>query len=295
MSINKCVVTKGFYEGKELRLLVSYDEKDNPVDVINLDNTLVGTVCLATVEKVLKDIDACILKLSNGEKGFIENRKLNPEDFVERHSENKLVCQSDKFYVAITQDKKDSKPCSCKFVSNPNKYLEKADFIDYYLSQFADDGCLLLTDLEDVVSKHSNSRLYEDQDLTLWNLYDFTKILKRITSKMVHLKNGGNLVIEKTEALTVIDVNSSKNGGKGSFYDTNIQALEEVAREIRLRSISGIIIIDLLKVSREEQKELIKIFKDFSKDDISSVSVHGITNLGLLEVTRSRMLAPFNI
>jgi len=82
MSIKKCVITKGIYENEELRLLVSFDEKDNAVDLINIDNTRVGLTCEATVEKVLKDIDSCILKLSIGEKGFIENRKLNPEEYI---------------------------------------------------------------------------------------------------------------------------------------------------------------------------------------------------------------------
>ncbi|MBR4708028.1 MAG: hypothetical protein IKP29_08235, partial [Pseudobutyrivibrio sp.] len=80
MSIKKCVITKGVYNDKELRLLVSFDEDDKPVVLINLDITKIGIHCEATVEKVLSDIDACILKLSTGDKGFIEIKKLSPEN-----------------------------------------------------------------------------------------------------------------------------------------------------------------------------------------------------------------------
>ena len=116
MTIKKLVITKGTYLDRELRLLVSFDENDNVLDVFNIDLTKVGIKCKATVEKVLKDIDACILKLSTGDKGFIENKKLKPEAFLLRHSEKKLVCQGDEFYIQISQDRTNSKPYSCNFL-----------------------------------------------------------------------------------------------------------------------------------------------------------------------------------
>ena len=100
------------------------------------------------------------------------------------------------------------------------------------------------------------------------------------------------MVIEPTEALTVIDVNTSKNYGKSTAFDTNIEALKEIAKQVRLRSISGIIIIDLLKVSKEKQVELMEFAKQAFSNDYSQVTIHGFTNLGLLEITRSRIFAP---
>lgn len=295
MSIKKIVITKGIYKEKELRLLVSFDEKDKPLDIINLDVTKVGTVCEATVEKVLNDIDASILKLSTGDKGFIENIKLKPEFFTVRHSEKKLVCQEDKFWVEISQDKKGSKPFSCKFIEKINEDNTSKDFIDYFFSKYASPDCDIISDVAEVIKKNLNVRPYVDEEYSLWNLYGFTKLLDSVTSKIVYLKNGGNIVIEQTEALTVVDVNSAKNGGKATFMETNIQAIDALVSQLRLRSLSGIIIVDLLKVSKDEEAELREYFKELCKDDISSMTGHGFTNLGLFEITRSRIFSPFNI
>ena len=291
MSIKKLVITKGTYLDRELRLLVSFDENDKPLDVINLDITKVGTVCEAAVEKVLNDIDACILKLSTGDKGFIENRKLKPEFFIERHSEKKKVCQADKFWVQISQDRKGVKPFSCNFIKD-NPTSDYRDFIDFFIEKFADKDCEIVSDLDEIISKNLNVRAYTDESFSLWQLFDLTKLLDNVTLKVAYIKNGGNIVIEPTEAMTIIDVNSGKNGGKVSPMETNRQALEEIAAQLRLRSISGIIIIDLLKVSNKEEDKLIEIAKDAFKDDYSNVTIHGFTNLGLMEITRSRLFSP---
>ncbi len=294
--IKKVIVTKGIYNGTELKLFVSLDDKDKALDIINLDNTKIGTICEAVVEKVLPDIEACILKLSTGDKGFIEIKKLKPEFYLERHSEKKIVCQGDSFLVQISQDKKGSKPYSCNFLSDKDVDTDY-DFIDYYINHFVnnDNNYEIVSDLPEVISKSLSVRAYNDDSYSLWQLYDFTKLLDNITSKIVYLKNGGNIIIEQTEALTVIDVNSGKNNGKGFTLETNMQALEELSRQIRLRSISGIIIVDLLKMSKENEQKLTLFFKSLSNEDYSSVNVHGFTNLGLLEITRSRIFAPLTI
>ena len=77
--------------------------------------------------------------------------------------------------------------------------------------------------------------------------------------------------------------------------ETNLEAMEEIARQLRLRSISGIIIVDLLKVSNTEEKEIISLAKNIFKSDISLVNIHGFSNLGLLEITRSRCISNFTI
>ena len=292
MSIKKIIVTKGIYQDKELRLLVSFDENDKPLDLINLDVTKNGEIHEAAVEKVLNDIDACIVKLDNGDKGFIENRKLKPDCFLVRHSEKKLVCQADKFYVQISQDRKGVKPYSCNFICSISENMKGYGFLNYYVDRIANDKCEIISDLSDFLDNDLNVRYYEDDNISLWNLYGMVSTLDKATSKIVHLKSGANIVIEPTEALTVIDVNTSKNYGKSTAFDTNIEALKEIAKQVRLRSISGIIIIDLLKVSKEKQVELMEFAKQAFSNDYSQVTIHGFTNLGLLEITRSRIFAP---
>ena len=154
MAVNKVVITQGKYNDIEVKLLVSFDANENPVDVINLDKTRIGTVCKGTVEKVLNDIDSCILKLSIGEKGFIENRKLNPEKYIVRHSEKKKVCQGDVFNVVISQDKKGSKPFSCRFVPDVSDEHLNRGFIDYYVSEYAASDYEIVSDLPEVIEKN---------------------------------------------------------------------------------------------------------------------------------------------
>ena len=292
MSVKKIIITSGIYQDKELRLLVSFDEYDKPLDLINPDVTKVGEVHLATVEKVLSDIDACIVKLDSGNKGFIENRKLKPESFVTRHSDKKLVCQADQFYVQISQDRKGVKPYSCNFIVEITDENKNYNFINYYLDNYAPKDTEVITDSIDLAN-NCDARIYEDENISLWNVYGLTSLLDRATSKIVHLKSGANIIIEPTEAMIIIDVNSSKNYGKSTAMETNQEALEEIARQLRLRSISGIIIVDLLKVSKVEEEQLIALAKDAFKNDISIVNIHGFTNLGLLEITRSRCFSPF--
>ena len=241
----------------------------------------------------LTDIDACILKLSTGDKGFIENKKLKPELFNERHSEKKLVCQGDRFYVQISQDRKGVKPYSCDFIDRVENDLENNTFLKYYIENYACDDCEIITDLAEVMNSDLDARYYNTSDLFLWSLYGLTGILDKVTSKIIHLKSGANIVIEPTEALTVIDVNTAKSYGKSNALDTNIVALTEIVKQVRLRSISGIIIIDLLKVTKKEEAELIELAKHLFASDISQINVHGFSNLGLLEITRSRIFAPF--
>ena len=295
MSIKKIIITKGIYSDRELRLLVSFDENDCPVDIINLDITKVGEIHLASVEKVLHDIGACILKLDSDDKAFIENKKLMPEYYVVSHSDKKLVCQGDKFYVQISQDRKGVKPYSCNFIESDSEDVCKMSFINYYLDKYCDDQVEIISDLEDIAAFGIEYRFYSDEDISLWKLYGLTKILDNISSKICHLKSGGNIVIEPTEALTVIDVNSGKNYGKQTFMQVNYEAIETAFKEIRLRSLSGIILIDLLKMSKAEEDEILAAAKSLAKDDISCVNIHGFSNLGLLEITRSRIFSPFII
>jgi ribonuclease G len=128
------------------------------------------------------------------------------------------------------------------------------------------------------------------------NLFDIarinTQVLKAL-DRRVWLESGGNLVFDPCEAMTVIDVNTAKFTGKTTLADTvlqtNLEACEEIARQVRLRNISGIIIIDMIDmVSREHHHAVLETLnKAFASDRVKTV-VHGFTSLGLVEMTRKR-------
>lgn len=131
-------------------------------------------------------------------------------------------------------------------------------------------------------------------DRNLSQNYNIDKILRQIKQKKIWLKCGGFIIIEKTEALTVIDVNSGKYVGKNNLsetiYKVNKEASEEIAKQIRLRDISGIIVVDYIDMNNDEDKDKIRnILIQEMKKDRSRVEIYDFTKLNLLEITRKKM------
>lgn len=119
--------------------------------------------------------------------------------------------------------------------------------------------------------------------------------LEKAIKKVVWLENGGYLVIEETEACTVIDVNTGKFVGKGkkaeTLFQTNLLAAKEVAHQLQLRNIGGIVLVDFINMDqRQHQKEVIEIMKQETAMDEMRVQVLGFTELGILELTRKRAM-----
>lgn len=144
----------------------------------------------------------------------------------------------------------------------------------------------------------SKLTLYQEPMISMKNLYSIeTKLLKAL-QKRVWLKSGGYLVIEPTEALTVIDVNTGKaiKGRKKeqeTFYKINMEAAKEIAKQIRLRNMSGIILIDFIDLEEQEKRQnLMDYLKGlFAKDPVKTALID-MTKLNLVEVTRKKVRKP---
>ena len=151
---------------------------------------------------------------------------------------------------------------------------------EYFLTEFPEKVKLL--------------RLYENPDFPLCKLYSTETALEKALKEFVWLKNGGYLIIQPTEALTVIDVNSGKMAVKSKnsagAMKVNMEAAQEAAKQIRLRNLSGIIIVDFVNLeSKEDTGILLKEFRNFlSKDPIPTTLVD-MTMLGLVEITRKKV------
>lgn len=155
----------------------------------------------------------------------------------------------------------------------------------------------IITDYLDIyesllnVAGKERLELYCDDSYPLSALHSLSKQLDEACSKKVWLKSGGYLVIERTEALTVIDVNSGKFSDKKTpeeaHLKVNLEAALESARQIRLRNLSGIIIIDFINLSVEENnQQLLQTFRQYLKKDPVKTDLIDMTPLGLVEVTR---------
>ena len=141
--------------------------------------------------------------------------------------------------------------------------------------------------------------LYDNPSFPLDKLYSTQTALDKALMERAWLKTGGYLIIQPTEALTVIDVNSGKNTSKSDSEDgamkVNLEAAREAARQIRLRNLSGIIIVDFINLKRDENTQrLLHEFRYYlSKDPIQTTLVD-MTTLGLVEVTRKKVRRPLH-
>jgi ribonuclease G len=132
---------------------------------------------------------------------------------------------------------------------------------------------------------------YEEGDL--FDKYSLDKDIRRAVRRKVWLKSGGYLIFDATEAMTVIDVNSGKYTGKTSFEDTvlrlNLEAAVEIPRQLRLRSIGGIILIDFIDMKEKEHEEqVISVLRKELAKDKAHTRIIGMTGLGFLEMTRKK-------
>ena len=149
----------------------------------------------------------------------------------------------------------------------------------------------------EIPEKEDLLRLYDDSAFPLGKLYSTQTAIEKALREKVWLRNGGYLVIQPTEALTVIDVNSGKNAGKGKneegILKINLEAAREAARQIRLRNLSGIIIIDFINLESEENVGLLlKEFRMRLAGDPIQTTLVDITPLNLVEVTRKKVHRP---
>jgi ribonuclease E len=133
-----------------------------------------------------------------------------------------------------------------------------------------------------------------EEGLPLFERYHVHEQLLKALDRKVWLPSGGSLIIERTEALTVIDVNTGKNVGRSNLEETvyrnNLEAAEEVARQLRLRDIGGIIVIDFIDMEiKQNRDEVMRVFRGALARDKTRTQVFDISELGLVEMTRKRV------
>ncbi|MFM2180731.1 MAG: hypothetical protein RIR54_25 [Actinomycetota bacterium] len=134
----------------------------------------------------------------------------------------------------------------------------------------------------------------KDQGFPLFEQHRVVEQLRKALDRKVWLPSGGSLVIEHTEALTVIDVNTGKNVGKTNLEETvlgnNLEAAEEIAHQLRLRDIGGIIVIDFIDMEvKENRRKVVEAFRKALSRDKTRTQVFDISELGLVQMTRKRI------
>lgn len=170
------------------------------------------------------------------------------------------------------------------------------DLIDQKITKIWTNSGEELKKIEDMVKNTNNQEKVkiELKKDNLLSLYDLNSQIEKMENRKIWLKCGGFITIDKTEALTAIDVNSGKYIGSKDLEQTvfvvNKEASIEIAKQIRLRDIGGIIIIDYIDMEKQETKNKIaEVLKENLKKDRSKTQIIGFTPLDLLEMTRKHM------
>lgn len=255
--------------------------------VLTTENTSLGIskkLPAESRERLRQQLKAC----RNDKFGLIVRTNAASAELSEIFKEYEALKQE---YEQLTQNAMHRTCFSCLKKSPPEflsiiKNLHQAE-----LEEIITDEPEILTQLEQAGTK---AAFYEDKLLSLKSLYSLEARLKEALQEKVWLKSGGYLVIQPTEALTVIDVNSGKSVAKKNvqehYLKINLEAAEEIAHQLRLRNISGIIIIDFIDMKEQTAKdELMLQLRQFVKKDSVPVQVVDMTRLNLVELTRKKV------
>ena len=151
-----------------------------------------------------------------------------------------------------------------------------------------------IEDLKAQNQEYSDLKIEVKEKENLLAIYDLKKQIEKIQNRKIWLKCGGFITIDKTEALTAIDVNTGKYTGNQNLeqtvYKVNSEATIEIAKQLRLRDIGGIVIIDYIDMKNQENKQRIeKLLREELKKDRSKTQVEGFTKLDLMELTRKHI------
>src|SRR6201996_1352562 len=188
----------------------------------------------------------------------------------------------------------------------PKLLLAEPDLIERTVRDFLTDEVdrILIDDIDaanrmkelvGVISKRSQRKIrHYAEAVPIFERFNVDKQIAAALRRQVWLPCGGYLVIDETEALVAIDVNTGRNkGGKDqdkTILQTNLEAAEEIARQLRLRNIGGIIVLDFIDMrNQRDQKQVLNFFKEHIKRDKARTHVLPISQLGLMEMTRQRV------
>jgi ribonuclease, Rne/Rng family len=261
-----------------------------------------GVSSKITDEKERIRLKAIAKKMAQKEFGFIirTNAAFMPEEKIIAEMETLMEAYESirKFGVHQTR-------FSLLYKTPPNYICDIRDGYAENVDEIVTDVQELYEHMKDYLEQYqpedlNKLRFYQDPTLSLANLYGLHDKLNDAVRPMVWLKSGGTLVIQPTEALTVIDVNTGKAvAGKKKVQETflkiNREAAKEIAKQIRLRNLSGIIIIDFIDMDLEKDNQLLmeELTSYFKKDPVKTTLVD-MTALGLVEVTRKKVRKPLH-
>lgn len=289
----------------------------------------VGEIYIGKIKNITTHPDACFVEISSKQMCYLPMSEVKTPMILNRQGATS-VKSGDELLIQITKDAQKNKLCSCSAQISASDNEEYTKLIqtastrtcfscirsipllytqligeiatpDEYNEIVTDDSAIY-DKISDELNAYKDSihsiRLYHDDLLSLNRLYGLDSKAQEALERRIWLKSGANLIIEQTEAMTVIDVNSAKKdahrGNDDEAYMINLEAAEEIALQMRLRNLSGIIIADFINMKEKAlEKELLTHFKEMVRLDMVKTKIIDITPLGLGEITRKKVYKPF--
>lgn len=323
VKLSKLLITE--YRGK--LFAISYGgDRANEIEYIE-NNSLLGSIHIGRVKKISKNINAAFVEIEYNKERQIVYFDMNDFKYLifADEKEHPVLHEGDDIVIRISKlpiknklagatadisdvsgEVLDNIKARKNYIKSPCMlYAGENDYIEIIKDRLKYAAFDIVTDIKEIydgaVSFLSQNyseavdrvRFYDDTMITLNKLYSIDTLFESAVNKKVWLNDGGYLFIESTEALTVIDVNTGKNVQKKDAsaikLNTNLEAIKESARQMRLRNISGIIIIDLINTTDKSQIDLIyHTMKDYLKEDRLNAVAIDITKLCLFEITRRK-------
>ena len=228
------------------------------------NGAVIRTSAIGKEQEIIEDIKNVERKWNKIEKAFKNDKENEP----------KLIAKSESIVEKIIIDLPEKS--IQKITTNDQKEYKK-------MLKFKEENNYI---------NETNIELEENKDIT--DIYDIKKEILKLENRKIWLKCGGFITIDKTEALTAIDVNTGKYTGsqnvEQTIYKVNEEATAEIAKQLRLRDIGGIIIIDYIDMNNEENKKKIQaLLEEKLKKDRTKTQVEGFTKLDLMEMTRKHI------
>ena len=268
--------------------------------VLTYGDTRVGASAKLAKEEKMRLIELAT-EYATSEFGIIMRTNAKDAEAALVHAELTKLCKE----YQVLREQASTRICYSCLIGAPKEYLSElkniyqeglTDIIIEDKTIYGEIKSFLIKEQPEDIDK---LRLYEDKLLPLHKLYGIETHLANALKERVWLKSGAYLVIQPTEALTVIDVNTGKCVSKKkddvAYLKINMEAAKEAARQIRLRNLSGIILVDFINLSKEEyMDELLRVFRQELQKDPIATSLVDVTKLQLVEVTRKKVRKPLH-
>jgi len=310
------------------RILTILTDEDGRSIWINAEDpsrrSLIGGIYACRVLNVAKNMNAAFVEYEKGKNGYLHLDEKKQPLFLNPMRSDGPVRQGDLLLLQAVRDASGMKvptfsavikttadieqlsrraaAVRCGAVFEEPMFFVTQSLKETNVQEIVTDDLSCFTALkrafdENCPERSDILRRYFDRSVSFATVYSIDKRVREATERKVYLRSGAFIVIDRTEAMSVIDVNSGKSTAgtnpEAEYLKVNLEAAEEIARQIRLRNLSGMIICDFINMKSEgDNKLLLDTLKDCFSADPMQPAVIDMTALGLVEVTRKKVLRP---